>query len=58
MRNVLAAAALAGAATSAVAQPAVVYELGGKFDKSFKEIVDGRLKVVDYTVANACPAAR
>ena len=37
MRNILAAAALVWAASSALAQPAVVYELGGKFDKSFNQ---------------------
>ena len=37
MQKLLAAAALAGAALAARAQPAVVYELGGKFDKSFNQ---------------------
>ena len=33
----LAAAALAAAALAASAQPAVIYELGGKFDRSFNQ---------------------
>ena len=31
------AAVLFGAAATTVAQPAIIYDMGGKFDKSFNE---------------------
>jgi basic membrane protein A len=36
-RNLLASACLGLTATAAIAQPAVVYDMGGKFDKSFNQ---------------------
>ena len=37
LQPVLLALALAGAATAARAEPAVIYDMGGKFDKSFNQ---------------------
>jgi basic membrane protein A len=37
MKPLLAAAALAASAAAALAQPAVIYDMGGKFDKSFNQ---------------------
>ena len=37
LKPALLAAALGGLATAALAEPAVIYDMGGKFDKSFNQ---------------------